>query len=199
MSTNSSEKGEKKEVSSPKAVDGLPADSIVTPDSDEWNIRYAAYTAAGARGLAKSFRYLAFTSDFGEALRPVISARIVTGAYAIAFGYCFVDVAWEAYKLDRRGYITEHNKPMTLTQCIVERSTFQAIASLALPTLIIHTSVDMAKHATKRIGRFGKWGPSIVGLSMIPLLPLYLDEPVEKAIEWGFEHYGPWAEKNHKD
>ena len=39
------------------------------------NLRYAGYSA----GFARAFRYLAFTSDFGEALRPVISSRLVLG------------------------------------------------------------------------------------------------------------------------
>ena len=43
------------------------------------NARYAAYSVA----FARAFRYLAFTSDLGEALRPVVSARIVTATYAI--------------------------------------------------------------------------------------------------------------------
>ena len=71
---------------------------------------------------------------------------------------------------------------MTLTQVLVERATFQAVASMAVPTLVIHSSVDAAKKVCQRMGRFQKWGPSVVGLSIIPLLPLYLDEPVEHAI-----------------
>ena len=68
-------------------------------DINSTNARYAGYTA----GLARLFRYLAFTSDFGEALRPVVSARIVSGSYAVAIGYCFADVFWEGYKHQNRG------------------------------------------------------------------------------------------------
>ena len=38
-----------------------------------------------------------------------------------------------------------------------------------------------------------RWGPSVAGLSVIPLLPMYLDEVVEHGVEWAFSHYGPWA------
>lgn len=38
------------------------------------NFRYSGYTV----GLSRLFRYLAFTSDFGEALRPVVHKGIVT-------------------------------------------------------------------------------------------------------------------------
>jgi mitochondrial fission process protein 1 len=145
-------------------------------DINETSVRYAGYTA----GIARLFRYLAFTSDFGEALRPVVHERVVKSMYAVSIGYCFADVGWEAYKLKQRGYVTEHNVPMTMSQLVVERSTFQAIASMAVPTLVIHSSVSAARKFTTKIGRFQKWGPSVVGLSIIPLLPMYLDHPVGK-------------------
>ncbi|RYG64644.1 hypothetical protein EON64_13550 [archaeon] len=44
--------------------------------------------------------------------------------------------------------------------------------------------------------RFQRWGPSIAGLCFIPLLPLYLDHPVEQAIEQGFKRFGPWAKSS---
>jgi fission process protein 1 len=160
------------------------------------DLRYAGYTAA----FSRAFRYLAFTSDFGEALRPVVRSSIVTGTYAIALGYCVVDVAFEAHKLRERGYKTEKNIPMSMTQCIVERSAFQAVASLAVPAFIIHSSVSVGRKLFARIGRFQKWGPSLLGLSIIPLLPLYLDEPVEHGVEAFFENYGPWSHsKKHLD
>lgn len=156
--------------------------------------RYAGYS----RSLAKIFRYLAFTSDFGEAMRPVVSSRIVTSAYAVSFGYCITDIAWEAYKLKERNYtIEKHGKivPCSMPQLLTERSTFQLVASIIVPTIVIHTSVSTSQKFFKKIGKFTKWGPSIVGLSMIPLLPLYLDEPVEHALEHAFDNYGPWASK----
>jgi mitochondrial fission process protein 1 len=149
--------------------------------------------------LSRAFRYLAFTSDFGEALRPVIQARIVTGTYLVAISYCVADVGWEAYKLHKRGYVTEHNEPMSMAQCVMERTAFQAIASIIVPAAVIHTTVDVSRHLFKRIGRFNKWGPSVMGLAVIPFLPLYLDHPVESGLEWFFANYGPWAKKPHQD
>lgn len=130
-----------------------------------------------------------------------MSSRIVTASYAVSIGYCFADVGIEAYKHHKRGYITEHKEPASLTQVIVERSLFQAVASIAVPFALIHTTVDVAKHACRRLGRFQRWGPSIVGLAAVPFLPLYLDEPVEHGLEWVFKRYGPWAShgKTHQD
>ena len=160
------------------------------------NARYAGYT----RSLAKLARYLAFTSDVGEAFRPVVDSRIVTLAYVVSFGYCFADVGYEAFKLDQRGYKNEHNETITMTQCVVERTTFQLIASMAIPTLIIHSTVDITHKILKKMNRFQKWGPTIAGLCVVPLLPLYIDHPVEQVLEWTFKNYGPWAvKKSHED
>lgn len=115
----------------------------------ETTARFAGYSAVAAR----AFRYLAFTSDFGEALRPVVSARLVTGSYAVALGYCVADVGYEAYKHVQRNYITEHHEHRSLAQVVVERATFQAVASLALPALLIHTTVDVSRKVFARINR----------------------------------------------
>ena len=152
-------------------------------------LRWAAYSAS----FARAFRYLAFTSDVGEALRPIANPRLVTGSYVVALGYCVVDVAYEGYKLQKNNYVHEKGHKMTMAQCLVERSSFQFVASLAGPAIIIHTAVDIAKKATLKLGMFQKWGPSVVGLACIPLLPTYLDEPAEHYIEAGFEKWGPWA------
>lgn len=159
-------------------------------------IRVVGYTGAYAR----LFRYLAFTSDFGEALRPIVKVGIVNLSYAIAFGYCLTDIGMEAYDLHLRGYKTkDHKHEMTMAQCVVERSVFQGLASIAIPFGIIHTTVSFGRRLFEKIGRFQRFGPSILGLSVIPLLPLYLDEPIEHAIESAFEKFGPWSKKDHHD
>jgi fission process protein 1 len=152
-------------------------------------LRLAGYTGA----LARIVRYLAFVSDFGEALRPVVKSSIVTATYVTSIGYCVGDVAYEAYKLHNNDYKTKTGEHMSLTQCVVERSIFQAFASILIPFGIIHTTVSVGRKICNRMGRFQRFGPSIMGLSIIPALPLYLDEPVEHAIEHVMTNHGPWA------
>jgi len=148
-------------------------------------LRIAAFAPLGA----KIFRYLAFTSDFGEALRPVIPKAIVTGSYLVAFGYCAADIAFEAHKLKKNNYVNDHGEKITMAHGLAERTTFQAIASLAGPAFIIHQSVHLSKRLFQKIGRFAKWGPSIVGLSVIPFLPIVLDEPVEHGVHLFYRDY----------
>eukprot|EP00951_Prasinocladus_malaysianus_P022171 scaffold185170_cov44-Prasinocladus_malaysianus.AAC.2 len=58
------------------------------------NAGLVTVTAAAGSGAA---RYLAFTSDVGEAMRPVVSPRIVNASYAIAGGYMIGDVIYQGY------------------------------------------------------------------------------------------------------
>ena len=173
--------------------------AVMKHASSEWEAAQYARIMGYAGAFSRAFRYLAFTSDFGEALRPVVSSRIVTGSYVVAFGYCFADVGWEAYKLHDSGYITVKGTDISMAQCVVERATFQAVASIAAPFAIIHTAVSATKKVVNRLGRFQKWGPSIVGLAIIPLLPTYCDHPIEHFLEDFFAKYGPWAKKDKKD
>ena len=172
---------------------------VIQKESVEFEASQYTRMMGYAGAFSRAFRYLAFTSDFGEALRPVVSSRIVTGSYVVAFGYCFADVGWEAYKLHDAGYVTPKGTDMSLTQCVVERATFQAVASIAAPFAIRHTAVNATKKILGKIGRFQKWGPSIVGLAIIPLLPMYCDHPVEHFLDNAFAKYGPWAKKDKKE
>jgi fission process protein 1 len=97
------------------------------------------------------------------------------------------------YKCKKLDYHDTHGHPVTVPQIIVERGTFQLLASLALPYVMVHSAVHVGHHITHKIGRFQKYGPSILGLSMVPLLPAVVDQPVEHALEYFFETYGPWA------
>jgi fission process protein 1 len=183
----------KYDVNNDKSIDAVEFKNLVE-DINEFDKKYRFMGYSGA--LARSFRYLAFTSDVGEALRPVASKLMVNASYGTSATYCVADVAWETYKVSKTGK-NEHGHPSTVTQMIVERSTFQLLASLFIPAVVIHSSVDIAKHFTKRIGRFQKWGPSLFGLAIIPLFPVFLDAPTERAVEWAFSRYGPWAKTKH--
>jgi len=67
----------------------------------------------------------------------------------------------------------------------------QGLASLAAPFAIIHTAVAGAQKVCKKINRFQRWGPTSVGLAIIPFLPSLVDEPIEEGIHWAFEKYYP--------
>ncbi|KAK3257966.1 hypothetical protein CYMTET_32969 [Cymbomonas tetramitiformis] len=166
-------------------------------DTREGPARYAAYAArvkklfavkaaAAAKAAGNMTRYVAYSSDIGEAMRPVLTPAWVKAAYGIAFAYVGADVTYHGYKAQQEGGDVQR----TVTHAFV----FQSLASLAAPTLIIHTTVHTAQKICKQLGRFTKWGPTIAGLALIPALPSAVDEPIEHAVDYAFEKYWPEGE-----
>jgi len=132
----------------------------------------------------KKVRYLAYSSDVGEAFRPVVPAAVVNASYGIAVGYCAFDVGYEGYKANKEGG--------DVTRAVVKQTIFQGLASIGLPFLIIHQSVHAAQKGFKAYApKYVKWGPTLVGLAIIPFLPAVCDEPVEHALDAGFDTYWP--------
>jgi fission process protein 1 len=138
-----------------------------------------AKTAAAANA-----RYTAYSSDVGEAFRPVVPEWAVRGTYGLAVSYILGDIGYTTYRESLR----PEGNPI---RACVHATIFQGIASLALPMFIIHQAVHAAQVASKRIGRFTKWGPTIAGLALIPLLPYAVDEPCEHAIDFAFDKAWP--------
>jgi len=159
-------------------------------DGDE---RYAAF---GLRirqlfqvklaGASKAMRYAAYASDVGEAFRPVVSRTLVNASYAVAIAYIMGDVAHTSW--------VESKKPDgNVPRAAVHAALFQGSASLLLPAVIIHQAVHVTRHVTKRVGRFTRWGPTLTGLAIIPLLPVMLDEPCEHAVDSVIDYCWPVA------
>ncbi|KAJ3888238.1 mitochondrial 18 KDa protein-domain-containing protein [Lentinula edodes] len=162
-------------------------------DSKDTELRYMAYGARLRTALRASTRYIAYTSDIGEAFRPVVPPWIVTAAYGISWLYLTGDVGYETYKAHRQGpsvlEAANFSEPTRLAFTAVQRATFQSIASMALPALTIHTAVNQAKKAFVNVKnpRLKVWGPTATGLSLVPGLPYIFDHPVEHVTEKAFE------------
>ena len=147
--------------------------------------RYAAYGGRIRTILLAGSRYLAFTSDVGEAFRPVFPPKLVTATYAISWLYCGSDVAYHGYQSYKNGESTND-----IQRIVAQRTVFQSVASMGLPALTIHTTVDVVSKLCQKYGRFQKWGGTVAGLAAIPFLPIF-DEPVEHATEYLFDKF--WA------
>ena len=95
----------------------------------------------------------------------------------------------------------EHSLPdnvaKSVPRCAVHTTVFQLIASLALPAFIIHSGVHGAHRLCHKMNRFTKWGPTVVGLGMIPFLPACVDYPAEVAIDTAFAYAWPHPRGQH--
>ncbi|SJL02183.1 uncharacterized protein ARMOST_05509 [Armillaria ostoyae] len=171
-------------------VDHLTKDNVDSTDSD---IRYLAYGARLRTALRASTRYIAYTSDVGEAFRPVVPPWVVTAAYGVSWLYLGGDVAYESYKAHRRGpsavEAAHFSEPTRLGLVAVQRATFQSIASMGLPALTIHTIVKQTKKAFVNVQnpKLKAWGPTLSGLAVVPALPYLYDHPVEVATDRAFD------------
>jgi len=165
---------------------------------DEGIGRYTAYTMRLKTLITTGSRYIAYSSEIGEALRPLARPAVVTAAYAISWAYIFGDVGhtcWQAAKgMDK----DSPTKTTDLAWIAARRGTFQTLASLYLPALTIHSIVRYSGpvFAKFRSVRVRALGPSVLGLFTIPLLPLAFDHPVETAVENVFDsiefHIAAW-------
>lgn len=77
-------------------------------DSLEGSARYLAYGARLRTALIASSRYLAYTSDVGEAFRPIVPPAVVTAAYGISWLYLGLDVGYEGYKSVHAGMVSKN-------------------------------------------------------------------------------------------
>ncbi|TRM68405.1 mitochondrial 18 KDa protein-domain-containing protein [Schizophyllum amplum] len=170
-------------------VDDLVKHDVDSTDSD---IRYMAYGARLRTALRAGQRYIAYTSDVGEAFRPVVPPWAVTAAYGISWVYLLGDVSYETYKAGRKGptpiEAANFSEPLRLGLAATERATFQGIASMGLPAFTVHTTVAQAKKAFKNVQnpRVKAWGPTVTGLAVVPVLPYLFDHPVETVTEHAF-------------
>jgi len=150
-------------------------------------LRCLAYARRAAQVLVTKGRLVAYTSDIGESVRPVVPPWVVTAAYGITWAYVGVDVGLNTAEEHLKG-----SPPEVVARTAVHTATFQTIASVLLPSLIIHQAVHLAERAVHILPptRLTRWIPSIFGLALIPVLP-YIDEPVEHVIDLGFEKAWP--------
>ncbi|THG94691.1 hypothetical protein EW026_g6828 [Hermanssonia centrifuga] len=166
-------------------------------DSTDSDVRYMAYGARLRTVLRAGQRYIAYTSDIGEAFRPVVPPAIVTAAYGISWLYLTGDVGYESYKAYRQGpsplEAAHFSEPTRVGMVAVKRAVFQSVASMALPAFTIHTAVKQSKKAFVNVKnpRIKTWGPTATGLAIVPILPYLFDKPVEHATDFAFD----WIEK----
>ncbi len=149
--------------------------------------KYVVYARRVAQALLAKGRFVAYSSDVGESVRPVVPPWVVRICYGLTWGYVAVDVAFNADGARSRGAPT-----MDVVRTATQAFTFQTIASVLVPSLIIHQAVHAAQRAVRTFppNLLVRWAPTLVGLAIIPALPL-IDEPIEHAIDAGFDAAWP--------
>lgn len=81
------------------------------------------------------------------------------------------------------------SEPTRLGLITVKRAVFQGVASMALPAFTIHSAVKYAgrQFAKSSNVTLRRWGPTAVGIGIVPFLPYMFDEPVSISFSLGYE------------
>jgi fission process protein 1 len=164
-----------------------PTDFENDPFIENPVLRFTAYAARAGRligtALAKGVRYTAYTSDVGEAFRPVVDARWVRAGYAISWTYVLGDVAYNTK-------VAIDNK-QDYKRAALHAATFQTFGSMLFPAMIIHTVVHQSEKVFHKAGIHNRWASVGLGLCTIPFLPFICDHPVEYAVDRVFDEFWP--------
>lgn len=183
------------EAAAESALGGAAADAAEDVDLQEGPARYLGLIGRVGRTLAivgrsakAASRYVAYSSDVGEAFRPLVSSTFVKATYGIAYAYVAADVAINSY----REHKWTNGDTMATARAGTETLLFQLLASIAVPSLIIHSAVHFTQKMTKTSGGpLQRYAPTVVGLAIIPILPFTIDHPIEHAIDVGFTKVWP--------
>ncbi|KAJ3073205.1 hypothetical protein HDU98_002024 [Podochytrium sp. JEL0797] len=177
----------------PKSVAASTPAAATSGDEEEFDTVDSSARYLGLLGrlrtvfLAQS-RLVAYSSEVGEAFRPVASPLFITGAYAVSWAYVLGDVGYEAYKMRQHGA-----QDIDVARTAMERGIFQSLASMLFPAYTVHWVVHQASNALKNAkpGMLKRLGPSAAGLAIIPFAPIIFDKPTEHAIEFAFNTVWP--------
>jgi len=141
-----------------------------------------------AGSTKKAQKVLLYTSDLGESSRPLISHHTVEALHFVTFAYIVGDVTYNAYHEYKQGGNTNE-----IAKVATRTFVFQTLASIVLPGAAIHHAMEFTERRIQTMtmnARAHRFAPVIIGLSLIPVLPL-IDHPLERAIEKVFDWVWP--------
>ncbi len=117
------------EVQGLTCVEMTASDLTLTQTDDsqglsDTQLRYLGYVGRIGRLVKSVSRYLAYTSDIGEAFRPIVSPNVVKAAYAISWLYVGTDVSVTGYQESKVPGTTGND----IAQVCLKRGVFQTLA-----------------------------------------------------------------------
>ena len=145
------------------------------------------YTAVLLRNAKRFIRPLAYASEVGESLRPLVSPIVVNSLYGVSIAYIGGDIGYQCYK--SRDHGTKYISYLAFDQTL-----WHGAASLVLPAVTIHTVVKYTqKYITpsvmKRNVKIGRFTPLIAGLGSIPFIVSPIDHSTDFVMNNTFRKY----------
>lgn len=153
-------------------------------------------------------RYLGYANEVGEAFRYNIKTRTLVLAYVVSAGYIAgdtIDKTYKSYKKlniknDKEQYNKSNNILIKNTSIIKDKNTnslmyhvvksgalsftWQVLATELIPALIVYQVVKLTKNVIKNNNTlYGKYIPTIIGLSLIPMFPYTVDPMIDNIFD----------------
>ncbi|MES1910606.1 MAG: hypothetical protein MHM6MM_003177 [Cercozoa sp. M6MM] len=135
-------------------------------------------------------RYLGYTNEVGESLRPLMPPVFVTGTYVVSFAYVLADAIDKSYKSWQQSHPTNVHQWASATHDFADTLVWQTFASVLVPGFVINRCVAAStwglrktmgaqKLTTSRL----RFLPTVLGLALIPFICHPIDMTTEKAMD----------------
>jgi fission process protein 1 len=157
----------------------------VAHHAPEWNaLAQVRWAVRGGATLLSQQRALAYASECGEAMRPVVRPNWVRASYALSWAYVGADTGLQT--LDH--WTKTQDRKQTAIR-FADTAAFHSIASMAAPALTIHTVVHQSGKLLglpsmasflKTMPRVRAALPTLLGLATIP----FIVHPLDEATHW---------------
>ena len=143
-------------------------------------------------------RPLAYASELGESVRPLVPRYLVRSLYGVSWAYVILDTVAKTFSIRDQG---REKMAFYATDLAI----WHLLASMSLPAITIHSIVNLSKKVIDKFAnpasKFGKFGPTILGLSSIPFIIHPLDHATDIAMDYTlrktYSHKLPVIPKTH--
>jgi mitochondrial fission process protein 1 len=149
---------------------GLPS-----VDQDVFDITRPATYMRQIGTLLRAGRLVSYSSEVGEAVRPIAPAWIVKFLWGFSFAYVGADLV-------HHGYVRKDLEKDKLWKNVADRTLWHLSASIIVPAATIHTVVGASKKLLfkTRYGRYAGLLSTSIGLGMIP----FIVHPIDNGTDW---------------
>ncbi|QDZ22942.1 mitochondrial fission process protein [Chloropicon primus] len=141
-------------------------------------------------------RYAGYANEVGESFKNIVSKTTYRASYAVAIMYVIADATDKGIKAEaiaatgsgQASGEAAKSPEVEAAKAAVDTLIWQSLASVIIPGYTINRIVWLAKKLTdsfdgKLPAPAKKWAPTLVGLSVIPLIVHPIDEGVTKLLD----------------
>jgi fission process protein 1 len=143
-------------------------------------------------------RPLAYASEMGESVRPLVPVALVRLLYGVSWGYVILDTSLKTYSV-------KDQPTNIMTTYAMDTAIWHTFASMALPAFTIHSIVKYSGKILQKFvnpaSKIGRFGPTFFGMASIPFIihPLdhFTDWAMDNSLRKIYGHKMPHVHKHH--